>query len=366
MRRLAWLYMLNLPALLAGCQLGYYSQAMNGHFALMGKREPVAAVLADPDTPAEVAEQLAFSQQVIAWAWPHLDLPVDDVYHQYVALEQDAVLWNVLAAPRWSLTPKTWCYPLLGCVSYRGYFDRARADQEAAALAEDGMDTWVGGAIAYSTLGWFADPLTTPMLNRSRPALAELLIHELTHRRIYIANDTRFNESLATLVGREGALAYFADQGIHLNEEALVQRDRAERAFMAIVEDTREALSRLYESSEDPQLLAAEKARIQQQARERFRQEQTDNPALAGYRGFFDGPLNNAQLNGVSDYNGYVSAFARLLTQCQRDWDCFWQQVDNLADLTDAQRKQALQDFHGTDSYPATGIGRPDPAYPDP
>ena len=223
--------LLILSVTLAGCQLGYYGQAISGHFSLMGKREPVAEVLADPDTPEGVAEQLAFSQQVIDWAGPALGLPTDDVYHQYVALDQDAVVWNVLAAPRWSLTPTTWCYPLLGCVSYRGYFSREKADHEAAKLAEKGMDTWVGGAIAYSTLGWFADPLTTPMLNRSRPALAELLIHELTHRRLYIPNDTRFNESLATLVGREGALLFFAEHDIALNEEALAQQDRAEKEY---------------------------------------------------------------------------------------------------------------------------------------
>lgn len=347
MRLRSGVALLILSVTLAGCQLGYYGQAISGHFSLMGKREPVAEVLADPDTPEGVAEQLAFSQQVIDWAGPALGLPTDDVYHQYVALDQDAVVWNVLAAPRWSLTPTTWCYPLLGCVSYRGYFSREKADHEAAKLAEKGMDTWVGGAIAYSTLGWFADPLTTPMLNRSRPALAELLIHELTHRRLYIPNDTRFNESLATLVGREGALLFFAEHDIALNEEALAQQDRAEKAFLTIIEDTRVALAELYEAEQTPSLLESGKARIQQQSRERFQQEQLAMPALAGYRGFFDGPLNNAQLNGVSDYNGYVPAFARLLSQCQRDWTCFWQQVGNLAELTDSERKDALSGLAG-------------------
>ena len=345
MRHLVCLSVLAL--LLSGCQLGYYSQAVSGHFALMKQREPVATVLADPDTSPQLAAQLTFSQQVIAWAGDNLALPAEDIYHQYVALDQDAVVWNVLAAPAWSLTPKTWCYPLLGCVSYRGYFDRQQAEEVAASLAGEGMDTWVGGAIAYSTLGWFADPLTTPMLQRSRPALAELLIHELTHRRLYIANDTRFNESLATLVGREGALAFLADQAIAVDNDALARRDRAEQAFLAIIEDTRSALKTLYNSGQSEAVMAADKALIQQQARERFAREQIDHPALAGYQGFFDGPLNNAQLNGVSDYNGYVPGFARLLEQCQRDWGCFWQQVDNLADLTDEQRRDALTGLSG-------------------
>ena len=142
-----------LCAVLSGCQVGYYGQAVKGHWSLMGKREPMADVLNNASTSPALASQLRFSQQVIAFAGEALSLPAEDVYHQYVALEQDAVVWNVLAAPAYSLTPKTWCYLMIGCVSYRGYFDKGRATREADALAEDGMDTFVGGAIAYSTLG---------------------------------------------------------------------------------------------------------------------------------------------------------------------------------------------------------------------
>lgn len=331
--------------LLAGCQLGYYSQAAKGHLSLMGQREPLEAVLADPQTPPQIAHSLLFSQQVVRFAGDNLALPAEDVYHQYVALEQDAVVWNVLAAPAWSLTPKTWCYPLIGCVSYRGYFQRPAAEKAAARLSEQGLDTYVGGAIAYSSLGWFADPLTTPMLQRSEPALAELLIHELAHRRLYIKNDTRFNESLATLVGREGAVDFFAATGTPLPANFWQRREQVRQAFLAIVTDTREALKKLYASEQDEAVMALEKARIQQQARERFAREQQSLPALAGYQGYFDGPLNNAQLNGVSDYNDYVPAFARLLEQCRRDWDCFWQQVETLAELDSLQRTETLKEL---------------------
>lgn len=332
-----------LPWALAGCQLGYYSQAIGGHWSLMGEREPVEQVLADPETPQSLAGKLQFSQQVLSWAGIHLGLPADDVYHQYVALEQDAVVWNVLAAPPWSLTPKTWCYPLVGCVSYRGYFHRERAEKAAANLQADGMDTWVGGAIAYSTLGWFADPLTTPMIQRSKPSLAELLIHELAHRKLYIKGDTRFNESLATMVGREGAKQYFSATDEPLPDGYWDRREQVEDAFLGIIADTRKALARLYESTSKPSRLASEKARIQQQARGRFAEESQRVRGLKGYKPFFDGPLNNAQLNTVSDYNDYVPAFSRLFSQCQQQWGCFWQQVDNLSELNDAQRKQALE-----------------------
>ncbi len=232
---------------------------------------------------------------------------------------------------------------MIGCVSYRGYFDKGRATREADALAEDGMDTFVGGAIAYSTLGWFADPLTTPMLDRSRPSLAQLLIHELVHRKVYIKDDTRFNESLATLVGREGAVDYFAQSGEPLAAGYWQQREQVQDAFMAIVQATRAALKALYASQQDTDALAREKTRILQQARDRFARDSQAQPALKAYAGFFDGRLNNARLNGVSDYNDYVPAFARLLDQCQRDWGCFWQQVDNLVVMKDTQRKQALE-----------------------
>ncbi len=335
--------LLLLCGVLSGCQVGYYGQAVKGHWSLMGKREPVSTVLADANTSPALAGKLRFSQQVIAFAGEALSLPADDVYHQYVALEQDAVVWNVLAAPAYSLTPKTWCYLMIGCVSYRGYFDKGRATREAEALAEDGMDTFVGGAIAYSTLGWFADPLTTPMLDRSRPALAQLLIHELVHRKLYIKDDTRFNESLATLVGREGAVDYFAHSGEPLAADYWQQREQVQDAFMAIVQATRAALKTLYASQQDADALAREKTRILQQARDRFARDSQAQPALKAYARFFDERLNNARLNGVSDYNDYVPAFARLLDQWGREWGCFWQQVDDLVAMKDTQRKQALE-----------------------
>ncbi|MDX1804918.1 MAG: aminopeptidase, partial [Alcanivorax sp.] len=156
MLRLAGLLLL---ALLSGCQLGYYGQAIGGHWSLMAKREPLDKVLDDPHTSDRLASQLRLSRRVLAFAGQQLELPADHVYHQYVALDRDAVVWNVLAAPRFSLTPKTWCYPLLGCVSYRGYFHREAAERQARVLADKGLDSYVSGAIAYSTLGWFDDPL---------------------------------------------------------------------------------------------------------------------------------------------------------------------------------------------------------------
>ncbi|EKF73802.1 hypothetical protein A11A3_12008 [Alcanivorax hongdengensis A-11-3] len=338
-----WLAVIPVLAALCGCQLGYYRQAIGGHWSLMAKREPVEEVLADPATPDSLAGQLRFSQQVLRYAGDHLDLPADHVYQQYVPLQREAVVWNVLAAPRYSLTPKTWCYLMVGCVSYRGYFHRQAAEQQAARLAEQGLDTWVGGAIAYSTLGWFDDPLTTPMLDRSEPALAELLIHELVHRKLYIKNDTRFNESLATLVARLGAQAYVTETGMALPADYWARRDAVHQAFLMLVRGARDQLAALYASGLPEAQMAGRKAAIQQQLRDDFAARRRQLPALKAYQAFFDGPLNNAQLNGVSDYNGWVPAFRALWQQCQGQWPLFWQQVETLAAQPAEARRARLQ-----------------------
>ncbi len=323
---------------LSGCQLGYYGQAVKGHLALMGKREPVEEVVAEAATPEAVRRQLRLSERVLDYAATDMGLPAEKVYRSYVALDQDAVVWNVLAAPRFSLQPRTWCYVLLGCLSYRGYFDEAAARQEARRLDAQGSDTYVSGAIAYSTLGWFSDPLTTPMLNTSSAGLVELMLHELTHRKLYIRDDTRFNESLASMVAREGTLRYLARHDLNVDLTLWAQRDAARGAFLALIEGARERLERLYASDRPEQDKLAAKARIIDRLRADYLARADQLPALAAYRGFFQGPLNNAQLNGVQDYHGLVPAFQRLLLACGGQWGCFWERVQRLADDDHARR----------------------------
>ncbi len=321
----------SLLLILSGCQLGYYGQAVKGHLDLMGARQPVAEVVADADTPAAVRRQLALAGDVLTFADQSLGLPARNVYRDYVHLREDAVVWNVVAAPPYSLEPRTWCYWLLGCLSYRGYFDRADAEALAAELDAQGQDTYVGGAIAYSTLGWFADPLTTPMINRSAPALVELLIHELVHRRLYIRDNTRFNESLATMVAREGTLRYLTHHDLEVDLDRWRQRDRARDVFLTLVSETREKLAGLYASGADEAVMAARKAALIEALRDSYRARAEQLPALRAYAGFFEGPLNNARLNGVHDYYGLVGTFQELLLSCGEQWGCFWERVEALA-----------------------------------
>lgn len=331
-------------SLLSGCQLGYYGQAVKGHWSLMRQRQPVTQVLADPATDETLASRLRLSQQVLVFSGDRLGLPADGVYQDYVPLQRDAVVWNVLAAPPLSLEPRTWCYLVVGCVSYRGYFNREDAQQKADELAEQGDDAYLSGATAYSTLGWFNDPLTTPMVARSRLALVELLIHELVHRRLYIQDDTRFNESLATLVARQGTRAFMASHpALAPERESWQRRHRARRAFVKLVGETRKALQALYQSDHPDAAKRRGKSELITQLRRRYEARRERVPELAAYQGFFAGPLNNAQLNGVSDYHGWVPAFADLFQHCRRDWPCFWREVEKLGKMPPGQRQQKLE-----------------------
>ncbi|MCH8543399.1 MAG: aminopeptidase [Alcanivorax sp.] len=332
---------------LTGCQTGYYLHLAKGHTDLMRERVPVGEVLADPQTPAALSERLRRTEDMLVFAETALDLPVGDTYRTYVALERPAVVWNLFAAPAYSLTPRTWCFPVAGCTTYRGFFDLERAAREAEALRAQGYDVYQGGAVAYSTLGWFADPLTTPMLAGNEAQVADLLFHELAHRRFYLKGDTRFNESLATSVGREGARRWLAASGDPALVADMALADTLRQRVLALVAEAREALAILYDSQSDEAVLASGKAAIQAGLRASFEQARADEPALDRYAGWFAGPLNNAQLNTFSDYNQWVGGFDTVLLRCGGHWGCFWQEVERIAALPARERTRLMRQLSG-------------------
>lgn len=333
--------------MLAGCQAGYYLHLARGHSELMRARTPVQDVVADPATPAALRERLQRSEEMLVFAETALDLPVGNAYRTYVPLEQGHVVWNLVAAPEFSLTPHTWCFPIAGCASYRGFFDMARAEREAERLREQGYDVYGGGAIAYSTLGWFADPLTTPMLAGNDAQVADLLFHELAHRRFYLRGDTRFNESLATSVGQEGARRWLAAEGDPALIGEVTQVTALRGMVLVMVEHTRAELAALYASDAGDAAMRTGKAQAQARLRDRFDAAREQVPALGRYAGWFAGPLNNAQLAGFSDYNEWVPAFDAILLRCGGQWPCFWHEVERIAALPAEQRivvMEALND----------------------
>lgn len=336
-----------LPALLllAGCNPGYYWHLTEGHLSLMAERRPVDEVLKDPELEPARRQQLVYAGRVLDWAGEKAGLPARGSYRSYVALERDWVVWNLFAAPEFSLEPHQWCYPVAGCVSYRGYFDRARAGRAAERLRAEGLEVYGAGAIAYSTLGWFDDPLTTPMLRLSRPALAELLLHELVHQRLYVSGDTRFNESLATAVAAEATRRWLVAHGDEDEARLWRRANRARTRVLAWVEETRGQLREVYESARSEADKRAARDRIRQALRRRFREAASDSPALQAWTEWFRGSLNNAQLNTLTEYNGFAPAFNRLLLDCGGHWVCFWREVEALVALEPEARHRRLREL---------------------
>lgn len=323
---------------LAGC---YYLQAAAGQWQVMQKREPISDVLADAATPAGLTERLRLVQEARQFSIAELALPENDSYRSYADIERDFVVWNVFAAPEFSLEPKHWCFPIAGCVSYRGYFSRQDADAEAEKLAGKGFDVAVGGVIAYSTLGNFDDPVLSSMLRWDDLQLVATLFHELAHQVLYVKGDTGFNESFATAVEEFGMQRWLESRG--RQDEMLRYRERRELRddLMALVAAARADLrvtfaaaisdveKRRLKSARLEQLSAAARARLERAGRD---------PA-----GWLRDGLNNARLVSIAVYEGRLPAFRALLKQCEQALPCFYEQARALAKLEKADRDAALE-----------------------
>ncbi|MDB5888475.1 MAG: hypothetical protein JWM03_1347, partial [Rhodocyclales bacterium] len=238
--------------LLSGCAglgPGYYWQAMSGQMEMVRKTQPIEEVLAAPETTPAMRERLKLVGEIRAFASRELGLPDNDSYRRYADLGRASVVWNVFATPPLSMQPKTWCLPVAGCVGYLGFFSEATARARAAELKAEGMDVLVGGVPAYSTLGWFADPVLNTFVNWPEPDLARLIFHELAHQLIYAKGDTEFNESFAVTVEQAGVRRWFAQHG---KQDAIAQLERSERIsadFATLVLTHRDALIAIYQGT---------------------------------------------------------------------------------------------------------------------
>ena len=329
----------------SGCStLGYYQQSVAGHVDLMQRARPIASWLADPATPAPLKQRLALAQQLRQFAVTELALPDNASYTRYADLGRSAAVWNVVAAPELSLTLKTWCYPVLGCAGYRGYFDRAEAEDEGQRWRDQGLEVGVYGVPAYSTLGWTnwlgGDPLLNTLVRGSEVQLARLVFHELAHQVLYLKGDTAFNESYATAVERLGLARWQAQAG-GAAEPPEVARRSAD--FRALTRRGREALSQLYASAASEDEKRRRKAELMREMRAGYAALKTQ-PAWAGFKGYdawFE-HANNATLALQAAYDGWVPGFERLFAQQGQDFGRFHAEAQRLAGLPADQRRAIL------------------------
>ena len=367
-----WRCLLILSTLLATTLLtacsnaSYYVQSVSGHLALMNAAQPVPQWLADPHTPPALKVRLELAQRMRQFAVTELGLPDNASYRRYADLQRSAVVWNVVAAPSDSLTLKTWCFPVAGCVGYRGYFAETDARALAATLQAQGLEVSVYGVPAYSTLGWMnwagGDPLLSTFINYPEGELARMLFHELAHQVLYVPNDTVFNESFATAVERLGSAAWLA---LHASPEAKAEyarHDLRRTQFRALTRATRQTLADIY-ASKSPftpveRAQAATKTIAMQDFRDHYatlRAEWAaaaglpqDSPQFSGYDRWV-AQANNAAFGAQAAYDTLVPAFEALY---QREaagqpgaagWARFFAAVRELGALPAEQRAQALE-----------------------
>ena len=333
---------------LSACEtVQYYSQAVIGHTQIMTQQKPISLVIKDPVTKPELARRLTIIQKAHEFAITELKLPDNGSYQKYVDLKRPFVVWNVIATEAYSTRPIKHCFPVAGCVSYRGYFKKAEAEAFADQLKTKGFDTMISGASAYSTLGWFADPVVSSMLRRSDLDLAGLIFHELAHQLIYQAGDTAFNESFATSVELIG-IAAIAQQQSADSEEMIkkYQLNRARRkAVIDLILKHRELLTRAYKRTDSTDKVALEKVKKEsfEALRAEYQQLREQGGGSKGFDNWFAKPLNNASLVLFGDYHGWLSSFENLFERSGRDWSRFYDEVEALSKLSKEERTKQLK-----------------------
>jgi len=341
--RLLLVLLIPLALCLGGCaDLSYLSQSVGGHLRLMSAARPVNEWLADSATSPALRTRLEQSQRMRDFAIAELHLPDNRSYRSYADLHRSAAVWNVVAAPELSLSPKTWCFPIMGCVSYRGYFDQAAARQMGDQLKAEGWEVMVYPVPAYSTLGWTSDPLLSTFIGYQEGVLAGMIFHELAHQVAYAADDTAFNESFATAVQEMGADAWLQNQGSERAREAYQVDQTRRRQFSALTRDYQVQLTALYTGSLSDGEKRAAKAELMSRLRTDYARLKSDSwQGYAGYDNWF-AQTNNASFALLASYTDGVPDFKTLFEREGRDWPRFYAEVKRLAALPKAQRHAEL------------------------
>lgn len=329
---------------LSACStISYYGQSIQGQMSLLFNREDINKVLNNPDTPEELKTSLQQALTIRHYASKRLALPNNNSYLKYVDVKRPYVVWNVFAAPEFSLTPKNWCYPIVGCVSYRGYFNQNDAEQEANELKKANFDVHVGGIAAYSTLGWFDDPLMNTMLHWKQRTLAGLIFHELSHQLIYIKNETSFNEAFASSVERLGTIQWILDTNPQQLNDYLIYL-QAQSDFRDLLLNTRQKLHALYNKSVNSSVKREEKRNIIADLKLEYAELKTNWPTHIHFDNWFSKPINNARLTSSMTYLQDIPAFFQFFVEQNGDWPEFYRYVISLEDLNGEKRNKLIEE----------------------
>ncbi len=368
-RVLALIAAIVLVGLASNCgSVRYYSQAVRGGADVLMKRRSIDRLLEAGRAQALSAatrERLRLSQEIRDFASRELALPDNRSYRSYADLGRPYAVWNVVAAPRLGLTPKTWCYPFAGCAAYRGYFDERAARRAGDRLVARGYDVRVGGVAAYSTLGWFADPVLNTFLDYADADFAALIFHELAHQVAYVKDDSAFNESFATAVEVEGVRRWLRSLGRDADLAAFESGRRRRRDLNRFLLEARAELESIYGSDDGDERKLVRKAELFRALPVRYRRELVPAWRAAGDAAVGESNLggwlariNNADLVAVATYNDLVPAFRALLQSSGGDLPAFHAEVKRLAGLTPDERRRALSAL--------ANEGRPEPPAPGP
>lgn len=330
---------------LSGCETSsYYSQLASGQWALLNDRESIVELVENPDTPAPLRDRLLLVQSIRDFASEELALPDNQSYRYYVDLQRTHAVWNVYAAEEFSTRAVEWCFPIAGCVAYRGYFEEQQASSFAADLSAQGQDSFVGGVAAYSTLGWFDDPVLNTFIYREDTRLAGLLFHELAHQQLYLPGDTAFNESFARAVEIEGVRRWLSQQQREEQMEEYLLDQQVHKDFVATLLAGRKELEVLYAQELSPEEKRHRKqillARIQQQDYPAFKQRWG---GTGQYDAWVARDFNNAKLATLANYHQWLPAFQQLLDDQGGSFDDFFTAVEQLSGLDMVERNQQLQ-----------------------
>ena len=340
MKRLAPLVAL---VFVSGCaSLEYYAQAVGGHLEVIRLAVPIEERLREADTPEPLRAKLAKALAIREFASRELALPDNGSYRRYADIGRPFVVWNVFAAPEFSVKPVESCFLFAGCVSYRGFYSEEAAQRHAAALAGQGYDVYVGGVAAYSTLGWFSDPVLSSFIHYPESEVARIVFHELAHQVVYLKGDTIFNESFATTVEEEGVHRWLERQGTPAQRAAYDGSRRRRSEFVALVIKYRGGLAEFYDRPAEPEEKRAGKRRLFSAMQDEYKALKDSWGGLTGYDRLFERGANNALLASVASYSELVPAFRAMLAQKDGDLPVFYDAVRELAKLDKAERDARL------------------------